>query len=556
MLKPIGDKELKEISTEILNEINKTNPNHKFTKYAIKNIIAKAIGFENIEHMVLRREKLKITNNTYINDFEILVDNKLKIIDYFSKYDIEIKKIQTIEKRLDSFKELLKSETFNYTLPQYMNLYRAIHEKTIGFSNDIIQFEELKKYSKELVLSIWKRRDNSKEIIFEEDVCKRKKANNEQLSACDLLLYKITKSPQNEESLRKLTFELNEEISRIKKLYNVKIKRPHGSDELNVFKIIDIKKQMAENKDRSFVNRLNDLSLGDESVIGYNKEQGKGFLSKINKKETVFNLSKKDWIEGSCYIVKSVGAGSNEMITNLNTITASNGDGLFYFDNDYAQGEHFKLNEMITYLGYYSKMIFISENEILSLSKEKIREYVKHNRIVFFALGESYRLPQNKRLNILKKIEEILNTISEVKKEKGTGVCFSNIEYILDGTIEGRRFYDNFNLNRKNKYIPAKMYFTFVGDFHGSTKKFKNDINTILSMKTEDPSFWKEINIEKREEYIGENNEKNFLRDMKNLHPGEFIVMQNKCFPFKMAPFKIPYSNVSLLSHVLVDMNE
>ncbi len=547
--------ELEEITKNIKSQITSKNQDKKkkLTDYIIKNKICKAFGFENINHFnhdIKNKSILIMEDGEHLRELSKI--NK-ELVNAFLSYDV---KLEMLDFMFDIHKKTIDQmieNTYNFTLSQYIEMYDIINLRNISNGKKIEKYEDCKQILKPFVKDIIERKRGASSLLLEEKIFKRRLEKEIRLTPCDKILKKIIDSDESENSINGLIFELDEELSRLQKTYELKIKdfiHQEGTDIINKFHFPDFKEK------KECLSSTEDCVLGEGpelSWIHFNK----------NKKRKKMSLSEKEMINGTVFM-----AGRSEDV-NLALLSilknnVLNGDGFFYFD---GTGDYMKMisvyNSIPSSLSF-SKIIYLTHENFMNLSDEKIEEYIIDNRIVFFSLMSFDKSSGLDKMKALHRIEYISNKISKVKKKTGTTIVMTGMDKAINER-DKNVFFEKFEENRREKYIPAKMKFIFSAQEYiiFNAEKYLDKIENILIFNQADPNIFYNHLVQKKGLNKYQKSDKvTFridVRDFKHLNRGEFFYLKNENGKIKipiLAMFKAPLIHYNGCDNLMIDSNE
>lgn len=541
----------------------------------ILSILAKSIGFDSYKDFIHGTG-----NITYSSlDLITIKEKEIKIIKNLSQYGV-VKTIRMIENYRNKQRKNFNENTYTYNLVEYMKIYDELNNRKI--SESIIDTFD-KAYNKvpELVSDLVKRyKDypfylNSKKDLLSnntklttEDIAKykemsaikRKISKNEDLTIVDELIIDLlylknsfldyeNKNDKDEFAIIK---KYRKEIVRLRGLHEVKSNYENLASEIDTY----------------FFERSEPNSQAIIQAYKDNVKKGSVFLGKLEKKEkkSFLGLLKTKSISENYYIPRldneSILIGgyydSKALLNSFFIDSILNKEQCFYFNFLGDKTELAKQAETLKYLNYNSRIIYLSYEEFLILSKEKIDYYLKKKKIVHILTTDLEKTIEENSYKLSSKLNFFINYVGKKEKKDKVNIFVTSSDYLIHkNNIHSEKLIETIISHKENFNNTNILFQSSFREFFNYTiqenKDYFNSFDHIYTMQSIFDENPYNLMPERGEEW-----QKRFIKSLKNMNAFEFIHFKNKdkIIDEEFNVYKPQYFNLPMSENIDFDKNE
>ena len=391
---------------------------------------------------------------------------------------------------------------------------------------------------------------------------KRKINNKETLTKCDEIILDIIankntftlngEAPVLEDIATHNTHIVVKEIVRLKSLLESKISYESFVENIHNFSFSSkITEDIVE------INNFKENIKEDSIFIGKKTEINKLSLSNLFKgaKEGDVILSNREE-NNTLLIASDYNMSSSSLIESFLLEPLIRKETVFYadFKNDCSIPS--RISKLLLLSDHKSKLIFLSHDEFLSLSLEKINYYITKNKVVFI---QGLALEKCSNLDIEKvttKLKYMINIAGKANKEKAVNIFLPDIREVLNErnkySIDFMNIFINNeidNYNKTNIFMGTELAAFSYPSSNENKYFFRSIKNIIITGNTVCNDFPSYIFM-----FEDFENQEALIKTLKSLCFSEFIYLKQG-FVKKVIP-KCKFYFANLKSNSELDLNE
>jgi len=547
----------------IKKDLIKQHPSTKINHSYILNVIATKLGYKSHEDSITSQcMKTTIMSLNEINKLDTDIKSAL------SEFGI-IENIKMLSNEKMSILKRFNENIYNYNIVEYMKMYEFLNNRKI-YPKEIKTFDDCFEYSREFVKDIFQRYQEDYSYYLQNDkayekdlkdrdyikykeisMCKRKIQTGEELTPCDEILmniafrYNEVESGYYDAHIDDMEKAVKKEIIRVKSLLERKINYENFVKEVDDFYFYTPKKETKE-----LIESYKKL-LKENSIYLGQIPTKKSILSRNVEKH--LNLFDKDRTN-LLYVTGTCGSGSEEFLLSMVFEALIKKENVFYFDFYGSTFPALKISSLLSALGLNSKLIILSEEDLKILSKEKIKYYIRKNKIVLIMTKAQEMSSRKSTEEQIKKASFLIETVGKTQKNKRCNIYINDSNLLVNGDTEAsKEFMEIINSGELEKYKNTKLILrgqicVFTYKMKYNSEFFKNCKDLII-MKSEGILPIELLNLNQVVPEI-------FSREIRNQNPGDFIFVKNHQVNENMPKLKSFFSNVYRVENISIDRNE
>tara|TARA_Y100001960_G_C14768535_1_gene878469 strand:+ start:915 stop:2639 length:1725 start_codon:yes stop_codon:yes gene_type:complete len=541
----------------------------------ILSILAKSIGFDSYKDFIHGTGYVRYSSLDLIT----IKEKEEKIIKNLSKYGV-IKTIKMIENYRNKQRKNFNENTYTYNLVEYMKIYDELNNRKIS-ENIIDTFDKAYDKVPELVSDIVKR---YKDYPFYLNIKKDLLSNNTKLTTEDIAKYKemsaIKRKINKNEDLTivdELIIELlylrdsfsdyedktNRDDSHIIKKYRKEIVRLRGLHEAksnyeNLASEIDTYFfESSEPNSQAIVQEYKENVKKDSILLGtLEKKEKKGFLGLLKTKTTSENyyvprLNNESILVGGYY-------SSRVLLNSFFIDSILNKEQCFYFNFSGDKAELAKQAEALRYLNYNSKIIYLSYEEFLILSKEKIDYYLKKKKTVHVLTTDLEKTIAENGYKLASKLNFFINYVGKKEKKDKVNIFVTSSDYLThSNNIHSKKLIETMISHKENfnntNILFQSSFREFLRYTFQENKEYFNSFDDVYIMQSIFYEYPYNLMPERGKEW-----QERFIETLKNMNTFEFIHLKNKdkIIDEEFNVYKPKYFNLSMNVNIDFDKNE
>jgi hypothetical protein len=235
-----------------------------------------------------------------------------------------------------------------------------------------------------------------------------------------------------------------------------------------------------------------------------------------------------------------------------------NKEQCFYFNFFGDKAELAKQAEALKYLNYNSRIIYLSYEEFLMLSKEKIDYYLKKKKTVHVLTNDLEKTIAENSHKLASKLNFFINYIGKKEKKDKVNIFVTSSDYLTHReNIHSEALVETIishkeNFNNTNILFQSSFY-EFFGYTIQENKDYFNSFDHIYIMQSIFYEYPYNLMPEKGEEW-----QEKFMETLKNMNTFDFIHLKNKdkIIDEEFNSYTPQYFNLSMNVNIDFDKNE
>jgi hypothetical protein len=461
----------------------------------------------------------------------------MKIYDELNNRKISEDIIDTFDKAYDKVPELVSDLIKRYKdYPFYLNRKgNLLSNDTKLTTEDVAKFKEM-------------------------SAIKRKISKNEDLTIVDELiidlLYQTPPFSDYEDKNKINNLEIikkyRKEIVRLRGLHEVKSNYENLASEVDTYFF-----ESSEPSNQAIIQEYKENAKKGSIFLGTTeKKEKKAFLSLLKPKPKLENyyiprLNNESILVGGYYCSKL-------LLSSFFVDSILNKEQCFYFNFNGDKAELAKQAEVLKYLNYNSRIIYLSYEEFLMLSKEKIDYYLKKKKTVHVLTNDLEKTMVENSYKLTSKLNFFINYIGKKEKKDKVNIFVTSSDYLTHRDNIHSESLIKTMISHKEKFNNTNILFQssfrefYNLKFHENRDYFES-FDHIYSMKSVFYEYPYNLIPEKDKEW-----QEKFMKTLNKMKIYEFIHLKNKdkTVDEEFNLYKPQYLNLSMGVNINFDKNE